>query len=279
MKETAAVGRKAILFMAALLVVTSAGTRRGESQGSGYLFVPTGSNFFVYHRGGGADFIIRTSKLTDWKIDREFAAIAGGKRVMTAKDDPAVMAVSERMESLMQGLMQESRNAEDMRNYLAYVDSTLGQNSELLGRIRLLIQRSYGVFMGPDEREIGQVEIDQLLRQIDMNAEFSEYNRQKIIPFLTVKDLGLEGLSVVRSPEGAITKVDRAMEKIRFLRSKAGIRSNVLTFEIEGKTRYAMEMANTGAAMTGADIGEEVGGLIRNSVILKIQHGLLLRAK
>ena len=247
-------------------------------QNAGYIFIPDNGNFIVWNFGG-TESIIHMSKLTKWKLDADMAAVASGKRVMTAKDDAAVLAVASRMESVMQGLLKEARNAEDMKNYFQYVDSVLEQNSALLQRIQILVQGATGVIMGPDERAMNQEEIAQLLRQIDMNAEFSQFNTRQVIPFLTAQYLGLEGVDVVKNPYGAFQKVESAMKTIRFLRTSAGVKSNVLSFQIQGKTLYALSMAQTVSTMVDADLGERIAEIIRGGVSLKIQYGILLKGK
>ncbi|MBN1532245.1 MAG: hypothetical protein JXA20_06260 [Spirochaetes bacterium] len=241
-----------------------------------YLFIPPGANFIVLNRGGG-DMILRRDHPALRSMDGEMASIASGRRVRSAADDPAALAVAVKMEALMRSLEREAVNAEDMRNYLRFVDSVLEQNTELLRRIRLLVQQSGGVFMGPDEREFGQSEIDQLLRQIDMNSRLTGAYPPDTVNFLTAGGLGVAGISIVKSPKAAMTLVDRAMARIQYLRSTAGVRGNILTFQIEGKSLQAVHLTGTISGMTGADIGEAVTDLIRSATLLQFRYGMILR--
>lgn len=270
MKDTVIIAASAVLLMLAIIDL--------PAQEGGYVYMPDKSNFVIWH-SGGAESIVTMSRLSKWKLDGDIAAIASGKRVITAKDDAAVLAMATRMDAVMQGLMKDAQNAEDMKNYLNYVDGVLEQNAGLLQRIQLLIQQSVGVIMGPEEREISQSEIDQLVAQIDMNAGFSQFNTKKVIPFLTSQYLGLDKINVVKNPYGAFTIAEKASKTIQFLRSKAGVKSNVLTFQIQGKTLYAIHLLESISKSIDADIGEKMSDLIKNGTIIRVQQGLMIKAK
>ena len=151
----------------------------------------------VYGRGD-ASFIISQSKITELKLDKNLSQLASAKRINNASDDPAGFAVAEKMESLLKQLRQESMNAEDMRNFHVYAESAIAQDQELLQRIRLLIVRASSGILAAEDRGYIQTEISELLNQVNMNAKFSQFNTINVIPELTAKNLGLDGVDVVQ---------------------------------------------------------------------------------
>jgi len=242
------------------------------------LYIPGGGNFMIYNRGS-QNFIIMKNKFTRSAFNSVLKKLSSGKRINSAADDPAGLAVSEKLDSLMKQLSQESMNMQDYRNMMRYVEAILGQDYKILRRIRTLIVKSSNGIYGRDEREIIQSEINQLKAQIQMNARFSRFNNRPVIPQLTLKGLGLQNLSVLRSPYKAIKLVDNAMKKIRRRRVIAGVKDNVLTFRIKGKEYYAIQAMSSLSRILDQNMAQGIMNLIKNSTMLKAQHGVLLKAK
>jgi flagellin len=268
----------AFFSLIAALALFIAEPLQAQTLPQGNLYVPDRSNFVVYS-SGGKDVFIHERTLIQWGLDKEMRILASGKRIVSAADDPSGLAVAQKMEAAINSLKQEAMNAEDYRNFLRYVESVLAQDIEILKRVRLLAQQASGGIYGPDEREIIQVEIAELLGQIDMNAGHSSFNTIKVAEKLTVKGLGLSGVNVVRSPDKSMDLVDEAMEKIMRKRVFAGIRENVLGYEIMGKTYYRENLTGAMSGITDADMGEHVGALMRQGVKLRFSQGILIKGK
>ena len=240
--------------------------------------MPDGGNFMIYNRGAH-NFVIMQNKFTRSAYDSVLKRLSTGRRINSAADDPAGLAVSEKFDALMKQLSQESMNLQDYRNMMRYVEAVLAQDSKILRRIRTLIVKASNGMYGRDEREIIQSEIDQLKAQIQMNARYSQFNKKPVIPQLTLKGLGLDNLTVIRSPYKAVQLVDAAMQKIRRRRVAAGIKDNVLTFRIKGKEHYAIQALSSLSRIVDQNMAEGLTSLIKNSTLIKAQHGVLMKAK
>ena len=268
---------KKLAFFISILSVVGLLHLPAYSQGGSYIMKPAGSNFLLYGYGRSR-FIVTRSKLTQMKLGGLYKKLASAKRITSAADDPSGLAVSERMKSIVASLKQEVMNASDYRNYLRYYGGMVAQNQRLLKRIRLVIIRSSSGILGPSDREINQREISQLLRQIDMNARFAQFNKKRVMPGINTQFLGVRGLSVVRNPYGALKQVDAALAKLIRIRSVAGIRSNTLALRIKGKTFYYVNLMASQSRITDLDMAEGIRRLMKNSVILKSQHGTLMQS-
>ncbi|MCP4130553.1 MAG: hypothetical protein GY754_06185 [bacterium] len=242
------------------------------------LFRPNGSNFFIYNRGN-KQFILHQSKLTQWNLNKAMSRLSSAKRINSAADDPAGLAVAEKMEKLLQQLRQESMNDANMRNLHHYVESAIAQDHELLKRIRLLILRSSSGILTAEDRGYNQSEINQLLRQIDMNARFSQFNTKQVIPELTTAKLGLNRVDVVRNLYKSIGIVDEAMKKLQKKRIVQGVKSNILTFRIKGKSYHYLNLQQAESTIRDMDMAEGISNLMKNNVLLKSQHGMLMKSK
>ena len=262
-----------IIISAILLSIISA-----SAKDNNFLFQPDGANFYVYGYGQNR-FIVTQSKLTEMKLDRQISQLSAGKRITSASDDPAGFAVAEKMKGLLNQLRQESTNAEDMRNFHNFIESAIGQDQELLQRMRLLtVQASNGI-LNTEDRENIQAEIDQLLNQINMNAKFMQFNTKNIIPELTTQNLGLDAVDVVHNSQISTGIIDDVMTKLTKKRIIRGVQSNVLTFQIEGKSYQYLNLQRTESNISDLDMAEGISGLIRNNVLLKSRYGLIIRGK
>jgi len=100
-----------------------------------------------------------------------------------------------------------------------------------------------------------------------------------IIPELTTLNLGLDDVDVVRNPVKSIGIVDDVLAKLMKKRVIQGVKSNVLTFQIEGKHYQFLNLQKTESLISDLDMAEGITELIKNSVLLKTQSGLIIRSK
>jgi flagellin len=267
---------KLILISLFSILLTAPGALSAEE--TSFLFQPSGSNFYVYGYGS-SNFILSRSKLTELKLDSQLSGLSSGKRIDSASDDPAGFAIAEKMNSLLNQLKQESANAEDMRNFNNYVESAVAEDQEILNRVRLLILKAASGILNAEDRDYIQFEINQLMKQINLNAKFLQFNSMSIIPELTTYNLGLDDVDVVRNLHNSMELVDNALAQLTKKRVLHGVRSNILTFQIEGKSYQFLNLQRTESRISDLNMAEGITELIKNSVQLKVQNGLLIRSK
>jgi hypothetical protein len=192
--------RKVMLFQIIAFLLTSF-VSYGRTVTS--LLIPSDGNFAVYD-SGSRQFLLNESRLAEMNLYNDIRHVASGNRAVSASDDPAVTVVAERMNAYINSILQEAMNEEDYRNYLNYCEAMIGQDIDILHRIRNIAVRSSSAILGPDDREAGQSEISQLRDQIDINAGFSRFNKKPVIPDLNSRSLGIDGIDVIHDVEGAI---------------------------------------------------------------------------
>lgn len=248
------------------------------AESGSFLFRPDEANFYVY--GSGADtFIIHQDRLNSMQLDREIARLSSAKRINVAPDDPSGLAVAEKMDSLLRQMSRESMNDADMRNFHTYVESVTAQDQEIVNRIRELLVRSSGGILTDEDRGYNQAEIDELLKQIDMNARFSQFNTVRVIPELTSSALGLDAIDAVHNPDGSLEVADKALTELTVKRVMQGVKMNILTFRIEGRSYRYLNLQGAESRIRDADMTEGISDLIRSSVLLKSRYGLILNGR
>lgn len=120
-------------------------------------------------------------KVKNWETNKTAERVASGLRINRSGDDPAGLAVSEKMRSQITGLRQAERNTEDGISFVQTTEAYLDETSEVLRRIRkLAVQASNGVYTNKD-RQLFQVELSQLVDEVDRIASQAEYNRLRLL--------------------------------------------------------------------------------------------------
>ncbi len=107
--------------------------------------------------------------------------LASGKRINSAADDAAGLAISNRMTSQIRGLDQAVRNANDGISMIQTAEGALDESTNILQRIReLSIQSANGIY-ADDDRATLDAEAQQLLSELDRIAETTSFNGRPLL--------------------------------------------------------------------------------------------------
>ena len=107
--------------------------------------------------------------------------LSSGLKINHAKDDPAGMAISDKMKAQIDGLAQASQNASNGISVLQIADTAVGEITSMLQRIReLSVQAANDTNMVAD-RQAMQEEIGELRKEVDRIARDTEYNTKKLL--------------------------------------------------------------------------------------------------
>lgn len=106
--------------------------------------------------------------------------LSTGKRINSAKDDAAGLAIATSMTSQIRGMSQGVRNANDGISMAQTAEGALSEVTNMLQRIReLSVQASSGTYDAGDRTNL-QTEVDQLTAQIGKVITDSEFNGVKL---------------------------------------------------------------------------------------------------
>ncbi len=92
--------------------------------------------------------------------------LSTGKRINSAKDDAAGLAISTSMTSQIRGMSQAIRNANDGISMVQTADGALGEAANILQRVRELAVQSASSTYSNDDRTNMQVEVKELQKQL-----------------------------------------------------------------------------------------------------------------
>lgn len=107
--------------------------------------------------------------------------LSSGKRINTAADDAAGLAISNRQTSQIRGLTQAIRNANDGVSLIQTAEGALDETTNILQRMReLSIQAANGIYSDTDRATL-DAEFQQLVAELDRIAETTSFNGQKLL--------------------------------------------------------------------------------------------------
>ena len=107
--------------------------------------------------------------------------LSSGLRINTAADDASGLAISEKLRGQISGMRRASMNAQDGISYLQTAEGAMGSVTSMLQRMReLAVQAGNGTYTTND-REMLQLEVDQLKDEINRISKTSEFNTKKLL--------------------------------------------------------------------------------------------------
>lgn len=129
---------------------------------------------------------LRTLQGTNNSLSQNLKKLSSGLRINTAADDAAGLAVSEKMRGQLSGLQQATRNAQDGISMIQTAEGVLDSVHNILQRMRLLsVQAANDSYTSYDRRRI-QEEMDLLIDEVDRIADYTEFNRKKLMDGTTI---------------------------------------------------------------------------------------------
>lgn len=107
--------------------------------------------------------------------------LSSGKRINSAADDAAGLAISNRMTSQINGLNQAVRNANDGVSLIQTAEGALDESTNILQRMReLSIQSANGTYDSGNRGSMN-AEVQQLKAELDRISETTSFNGQNIL--------------------------------------------------------------------------------------------------
>jgi flagellin len=260
-----------------------------------------------------AVFANRALKFNDLNVSKNIEKLSSGLRINRAGDDPAGLAVSEKMRSQVRGLRQAARNAEDAVSFIQLSEGYLQEQQDILQRLReLAIQAANGIYTAEDRMQI-QVEVSSLLQEIDRVATSAQYNGMRIltgrfanpagggtptasmwfhiganqdqrvrafIGTMTTQGLGIQGLSL-STPENAnasIARIDSALAKISKQRADLGAYQSRFESTVKGLLVGYENMQAAESRIRDVDIAEEMIDYVKNQILTQSSTAVLAQA-
>ena len=267
----------------------------------------------IINHNVSAIFANRMLKFNGIAVDKNIEKLSSGMRINRAGDDPAGLAVSEKLRSQVRGLRQAARNIEDATSFIQTTEGYLQESQDILHRLReLSIQSSNGIYTPGDRMQI-QVEVSSLLDEIDRVATSAQYNGMQMLTgsFVNPQSGGTptasmwfhiganadqrarvyigtmsqEGLNVknisLSTPEksnAAIARIDNALNKISKQRADLGAYQVRFEEAVKGVLTGYENMQAAESRIRDVDMAEEMVDYVKNQILIQTSTAMLAQA-
>ena len=128
-----------------------------------------------------ADVAHRNLLKTDMEASNSLAKLSIGKRVVSARDDAASMAIGSRMNSEVQGLKQAVVNAGQANSMLQIADGAMSTVSDILTRMKVLAIQASSGNLGSTERGFLNVEFQALTNEVNRISQDTDFNGTQLL--------------------------------------------------------------------------------------------------
>ena len=243
-------------------------------------------------------------------LEKAMERLSSGKRINSASDDAAGMAVAAKLRADVRSLNQAVRNANDAVSLVNTYDGASAEIESILVRMReLAVQTANGTYEDGD-RELAQEEIDALALEIDRIATNTTFNRQYIasgsggssgtftfrvgpqsgsaddvdvnLASLKAADLGsgVGSLSVssATGASDAVADIDAALTALASARAVAGAFVNRLGHTVSNLQNVSQRTSEALSGVEDADYAAESAALARGMVLAQAGTAMLAQA-
>jgi flagellin len=241
-------------------------------------------------------------------LESALSHLSSGKRINTAADDAAGLAISEKMKAQADGLDQAARNAQDGISLIQTAEGALNETHSILQRMRDLAVQSANDTNTASDRAQLQQEVDQLAAEIDRIANTTQFNTQNLldgtfngtfhigansgqtinlkIGKMDSATLGVSGgagkgidiSSNQAAAEAAITAIDTAIDTVSSERAKLGAYQNRLEHTINNLETSSNNLTAAESRITDVDMAKEMAEFTKDNVIQQAAVAMLAQA-
>lgn len=115
-------------------------------------------------------------------IARSIQRLSTGLRINSAADDPAGLAISEKMRAQIRGMRMASKNCQDAMSLIQTAEGSMQSASDILHRMReIAIQASSDTYETSIDRAALNIEYQQLMKEINDIAGKSVFNEMPLM--------------------------------------------------------------------------------------------------
>jgi flagellin len=247
-------------------------------------------------------------------MDKAMQQLSTGKRINSAADDAAGLAISNKMTSQIRGLNQAVRNANDGISMLQTAEGATQEITNMLQRMReLAVQAANDTYTASDRSALN-AEVTSLSAEITRIADNTEWNGMKLFTAtsagsaggigtsgvvtlqvgtggtsgnqftVTLNDidsaLGLSGISLSTSSgaTAALSTLDDAIASVDTDRATFGATMNRLTYAIDNLTNISQNAQASRSRIMDTDYAQATTELARSQIIQQAATAMLAQA-
>jgi len=133
--------------------------------------------------------------------------LSSGLRINSAKDDAAGLAISQSMQSQINGTNQARRNMNDAVNLIQVADTSMGTIHDMLLRLKTLSTQGYDGSLSASQRTQIVDEINELNTEINSTAARTKFNGNSLIAATVSRLSGSVSLTAAAGASATVTGI------------------------------------------------------------------------
>lgn len=236
--------------------------------------------------------IVRNMNMNLWHSQRALERITTGQRINRAADDPAGLAISEKMRAQIRGLSQAARNIQDGMSLIQTAEGGLNETHAILQRMREITVQAANGTNSEEDRQALQMEYDELLKEISRISKDTQFNTMNVLDGkkssiklqvgpnsgqsidihlqdMSSAALGLAGSSIANAEAAneALGKLDGAISKVSSHRSYLGAMQNRLEHTLSNTLNMEENLIAAESRIRDADIAKEMMEFTKRNIL------------
>jgi len=241
------------------------------------------------------------SRMANQALQTAMERLSTGKRINSAKDDAAGLAISSSMTSQIRGMSQAIRNANDGISLAQTADGALGEVTNMLQRIReLAVQSASGTYSSDDRANL-QSEVAQLGAQITDIVSNTKFNGVAVFgsasvsvniqtgsgasdqTTLTITGLDVSGatgssVATAGGATSALSAVDTALTAVNSTRASLGAGQSRLESVVNNLNNQVINLSDAKSRIEDADFSAESTNLAKAQILSQASTAMLAQA-
>ena len=239
------------------------------------------------------------SRVANQALQSAMERLSSGKRINSAKDDAAGLAIANSMTSQIRGMGQAIRNANDGISLAQTADGALNEVTNMLQRIRELAVQSASGTYSDDDRTNLQSEVTELGAQIDAIISDTTFNGVTVFgssdvtvdiqtgygsadqTTLTVTGLDVSGASQADISAGdasVLDDVDDALKAVATTRASLGAGQSRLESVVNNLSNQVANLSDARSRIEDADFSAETTNLAKAQILSQASTAMLAQA-
>jgi flagellin len=250
-----------------------------------------------------------SGRIADEQLQTAMERLSSGKRINSAKDDAAGLAIASKMSTQIRGINQAIRNSNDGISYAQTAEGALGEVSNMLQRIReLAVQSANGTYSTSDRTNLNS-EVSELKAQITSILATTEFNGTRIfngnasgatysassggvtiqaginsgdtvaVSFSSLGDLASgTAVDTVASAGTALTAVDNMLKNVDTTRATLGAAQSRLESTVNQLSNNVTNLTDARSRIEDADYSQETTNLAKAQILSQASQAMLAQA-
>lgn len=247
----------------------------------------------------------RNLEIQNQSVASSMQKLSSGKRINTAADDAAGLAISEKMIGQINGLNQGSSNAQNGISLIQTAEGALNETTAIIQRMRQLAVTSRNDTNTNSDRGQMQKEVVQLLAEVDRIATTTQFNTKNLmsgkfsatglvfqiganqgqIMSMKIGNMKATSLKISKLSVGsasmasrAISHLDAALSIVSSQRATLGAVQNRLQHTINNLEVASENLTAANSRIRDVDMAKEMANFTKTQILVQAGTAMLAQA-